>query len=483
MDVLKHYTPVASYYNIAKKIADDPEYDVKKALKKIRNYVEKHEHAIRYKAEIMVDHFHEQVVGRGKIDGKARAMVVTNGVENAIKYFYAIRDYLEERKSPYKPIVAFSGEHEYAGDRVSEASLNGFPSTQIAEKFKEEPYRFLICADKFQTGYDEPLLHTMYVDKTLAGIKAVQTLSRLNRSHPRKHDTFVLDFKNKVDTIRDSFKDYYVGTILADETDPNKLHDLQTELDRTQVYSPEQVDDLVSRYLDGVSREQLDPILDACVAVYTEQLDEDEQVEFKGNAKMFIRIYGFLAAVLPYNNADWERRSIFLNFLVSKLPSPKSDDLSRGILDAIDMDSYRAEKQAMQRIVLPDEVAEIDPVPLGSMAGKPEPEMVNLSSIIKDFNEQFGGVTWNDRDRVIKFITEDIPVRISRDSAYQNARENSDEQNARVEFKVALRRVMVDMLNDDTELYKQFADNPNFKQWLTNALFLLTYKPKPRTAP
>ena len=483
MDVLKNYTPVASYYNIAKTIPDDPKYDVKKALKKIRNYVEKHEHAIRYKAEIMVDHFHEQVAGTRRIDGQARAMVVTNGVENAIRYFHAIRDYLEERKSQYKPIVAFSGEHEYAGDRVSEASLNGFPSTQIADKFKEEPYRFLICADKFQTGYDEPLLHTMYVDKTLAGIKAVQTLSRLNRSAPGKHDTFVLDFKNDVDTIRKSFEPYYIGTILAEETDPNKLHDLQYGLDQARVYSSEQVDDLVTRYLDGAGREQLDPILDACVAVYLEQLDEDEQVEFKGNAKMFIRIYGFLSAVLPYNNADWERRSIFLNFLVSKLPSPKSDDLSRGVLDAIDMDSYRAEKQATQRIVLADEVGEIDPVPLGSGVGKPEPEMVTLSSIIKDFNEQFGGVTWNDRDRVLKFITEDIPDRIAADSAYQNARENSDEQNARVEFKVALRRVMVDMLNDDTELYKQFADNPNFKQWLTNALFLLTYKPKPRTAP
>ena len=181
LDVLAHYTPVASYYKLAKTVEDDPEFDVKKAQKKLRRFVEGHDHAIRLKAEIMVDHFHDQVLAQSKIGGAARAMVVTNGIARAIQYFHAIRDYLKERKSRYRAIVAFSGEPEYGGVRVSEASLNGFPSGQIAEKIREDPYRFLVCADKFQTGYDEPLLHTMYVDKTLSGIKAVQALSRLNR--------------------------------------------------------------------------------------------------------------------------------------------------------------------------------------------------------------------------------------------------------------------------------------------------------------
>ena len=189
LDVLKTYTPVDSYYKLVKTIEGDPEFDTKRAKKKLRRFVESHEHAIRLKAEIMVDHFHEEVVDLQKIGGEARAMVVTDGIERAIQYFHAIRDYLEERKSPYKAIVAFSGEHEYGGTSVSEASLNGFPSNKIADKVQENPYRFLICADKFQTRYDEPLLHTMYVDKKLSGIKAVQTLSRLNRAHPRKHDT------------------------------------------------------------------------------------------------------------------------------------------------------------------------------------------------------------------------------------------------------------------------------------------------------
>ena len=268
LDVLANYTPVKSYYKLAKTVEDDPEFDVKKAKKKLWRFVEGHEHAIRLKAEIMVDHFHDQVFSKGRIGGQARAMVVTNGVERAIQYFHAIRNYLKERKSPYRAIVAFSGEREYGGVKVSEASLNGFPSREIADKIQEHPYRFLVCADKFQTGYDEPLLHTMYVDKTLSGIKAVQTLSRLNRAHPKKHDVFVLDFLNDTETTRRAFADYYRTTILADETDPNKLHDLQADLDRVQVYPPEQIDDFVKLYLNGADRDRLDPILDACVANY-----------------------------------------------------------------------------------------------------------------------------------------------------------------------------------------------------------------------
>ena len=197
LDVLAHYTPVTSYYKLAKTVEDDPEFDANKARKKLRRFVEGRDHAIRLKAEIMVDHFHEQVLAQNKIGGEARAMVVTNGIERAIQYFHAIRDYLTERKSRHQAIVAFSGEHEFGGTKVSEPSLNGFPSSQIAGKIREDPYRFLVCADKFQTGYDEPLLHTMYVDKTLSGIQAVQTLSRLNRAHPKKHDVFVLDFPER----------------------------------------------------------------------------------------------------------------------------------------------------------------------------------------------------------------------------------------------------------------------------------------------
>ena len=476
LDVLANYTPVQSYYKLAKTIEQDPKFDTKKAQKKLRRYVEGHDHAIRLKAEIMVDHFHDQVLTQGKIGGAARAMVVTNGIARAIQYVHAIRDYLSERKSRHEAIVAFSGDHEYGGAKVNEATLNGFPSSKIAEKIQEEPYRFLVCADKFQTGYDEQLLHTMYVDKTLSGIKAVQTLSRLNRAHPKKHDVFVLDFMNDADTIRAAFDDFYRSTILADETDPNKLHDLQAELDAAQVYDAEEVETFVRHYLGGAERDELDPILDRCVALYLRDLDEDGQVAFKGKAKAFVRTYAFLSSILPYSNADWETRATFLTFLIPKLPAPEEEDLSKGILDAIDMDSYRVEKQAMQKIILADEDAEIGPVPTEDPGGRGEPELDLLSNIITTFNDLFGDIAWEDSDRVRRLITEDIPSRVAVDIAFRNARENSDKENARIEHDRALQRVMTAVMKDDTELYRQFADNEGFKRWMSDTVFGLAYE-------
>jgi type I restriction enzyme R subunit len=291
---------------------------------------------------------------------------------------------------------------------------------------------------------------------------------------------FVLDFMNDVDTIRESFADYYRTTILSEETDPNKLHDLKAALDAHQVYAPGQIDQLVELYLGGADRDRLDPILDACVAVYKEHLGEDEQVDFKGKAKAFIRAYGFLASILPYTNAGWEKLSIFLNFLVPKLPAPVEEDLSKGILEAIDMDSYRVEKKAAIKVQLPDADAEIEPVPTTGGGRKPEPELDRLSNILKAFNDQFGSVPWTDHDRVRKFITEDIPARVAADTAYQNAKKNSDKQNARIEHDKALARVMTAVLKDDTELFRQFSDNESFRRWLTDVVFGLTYETGPR---
>jgi len=473
---------VGSYYKLIKKVDADPEFDTKRATKKLRKYVESNDHAIRLKAEIMVDHFHEQVIALNKIGGQARAMVVTSGIERAIQYYHAISAYLVERKSPYRAIVAFSGEAEYHGTKVTEASLNGFPSSKIADEIQHDPYRFLVCADKFQTGYDEPLLHTMYVDKILSGIKAVQTLSRLNRAHPQKSDVFVLDFMNEAEGIREAFADYYRTTILSDATDPNLLHDLKAGLDAHQIYAESQVDRFVELYLGGADRDQLDPILDACVATYNETLDEDGQVDFKGKAKAFTRAYGFLGSIIPYTNAAWEKLSIFLNFLIPKLPAPTEDDLSKGILEVIDMDSYRVEKQAVVRIELEDEDGEIAPVPVAGGGHKPEPELDRLSNILKAFNDQFGNIDWADKDRVERLISLDIPAQVAADTAYQNAMKNSDKQNARIEHDNALRRVMNGVLKDDTELFKQFSDNESVRKWLTDTVFNLTYEPPERLA-
>ncbi|MEX1028264.1 MAG: DEAD/DEAH box helicase family protein, partial [Candidatus Paceibacterota bacterium] len=477
LDVLKCYTPVNSYYRLVMTTEEDREFDAKRAQKKLRKYVESHDYAIREKAEIMVDHFHDQVIAKRRIGGKARAMVVASGIERAMQYKFAFDAYLQERKSPHRAIVAFSGEHEFRGEEnVNEAKMNGFPSAAIPERFREDPYRFLIVAEKFQTGFDEPLLHTMYVDKVLSGIKAVQTLSRLNRAHPEKHDTFVLDFVNDADTMEQAFGDYYRTTVLSKETDPNKLHDLKGELDGYQVYSWSAVEQLVELFLDGAERDQWDPILDACVAVYNADLDEDAQVAFKGKAKMFVRMYSFLATVLPYSLREWELLATFLNFLVPKLPAPKEEDLSKGILESIDMDSYRLEVQTQVSVSLADEDGTVEPVPIGGTTRERELEYELLSNIVKAFNDQWGNIQWKDVDKVRTVITEEIPAKVAADKAYQNARKNSDKPAARLEHDKALARVMTELLADHTELFKQFSDNPSFQKWLKDMIFNMTYE-------
>ena len=481
LDVLKFYTPIKSYYKLAKTVMDDPLFDKKKAQKKLRKFVESNEYAIQQKADIIVDHFHEQVIAKGKIGGQARAMVVTGGIDRAIEYYHAINSCLEARKSPYKAIIAFSGDKEYGGKTVNESSINGFPGNAIEKMFKSDPYRFLIVADKFQTGYDEPLLHTMYVDKILTDIKAVQTLSRLNRAHPLKNDTFILDFANEADVIKEAFSRYYRTTILSGVTDPNKLHDLLSKMEARQVYTQSHVDSFVNLYLNGAERDKLDPILDECVNNY-KVLEENAQVEFKASAKSFVRTYGFLGAILPYGNPEWEKLSIFLNLLLPKLPSPVEEDLSQGILDAIDLDSYRADAKAQMSIFLNDSDYEIEPVPSSDAVGEQRPELDYLSSILHNFNDLFGNIDWKDADNVKRQISQ-IPAMVSKDQTYQNAMRNSDKQEARTESDRVLQSIIFSIMTDNMELFKQYNDNPAFKKWLSDMVFNTTYNPKVQTKP
>lgn len=475
LDVLKYYTPIDSYYRLKKTVEDDPMFDKKKAQKKLRAFVENQTFTIAQKADMMVSHFHEQVIAKGKIGGQARAMIITSSIGRCIEYYHAVNKCLATRHSPYKAIIAFSGEKQLDKDApaVTSAGLNGFPDAAIPKTFKKDPYRFLIVADMFQTGYDEPLLHTMYVDKQLYDIKAVQTLSRLNRSCPKKYDTFVLDFFNDPNDIIDSFSRYYKTTLLSGETDPNKLYDLIADMESYQVFSDEHVEQLANRYLDGADRDQLDPALDACASVY-KQLDTDGQIKFKSAAKGFVRTYGFLSAILPYGNPEWEKLSIFLNMLIPKLPSPQEDDLSQGILEAIDLDSYRIEKKETISLILPDEDAEVGPVPMSTAKGKQEPEMDVLSAILSDFNDMFGNIDWNDADNVRRQILE-IPAMVSRDEQYQNAMRNSDKQEARTESDRVLQKVIFSIMADNMELFKQYTDNQDFKKWLSDLVFNVTY--------
>lgn len=478
LDVLKYYTPIASYYKLMKTVQDDPMFDKKRAQKKLRSFVESDSYTIAQKAEMMVEHFHEQVISKGKIGGQARAMVVSSSIPRCIEYYYAINKCLANRHSPYKAIVAFSGEHRYQGQEpaLTSSAMNGFPDAKIPATFKTDPYRLLIVADMFQTGFDEPLLHTMYVDKMLYDIRAVQTLSRLNRCHPQKHDTFVLDFYNKPVMIEEAFSRYYRTTLLSGETDPNKLYDLIATMEDYQVYSEAHIQKLVDLYLNGAERDRLDPILDACAAIYKD-LDTEDQIKFKSAAKAFCRTYGFLGAILPYGNADWERLSIFLNLLIPKLPSPRDDDFSEGILDVIDLDSYRLEAQECMSIKLEDADSEVSPVPSGKTGHIVNPEMDLLSIILNDFNDMFGNINWNDADNVRRQILE-IPDMVAKDERYQNAMKNSDEQNARMESERALQQVIFAIMADNMELFKQFQDNPSFKKWLSDLVFNMTYEPQ-----
>ena len=473
LDVLQNYTSIQSYFNLIKKIDEDPEFDSNRAQRRLRHYVEGHENAIRSKAEIMVDHFNESIFTPQLMGASARAMVVTDGVNRAIDCYLAMSQYIQEKELPFRAIIAFSGERDHNGQQVSESSLNGFPSTQIPEMIQEDPYRILICADKFQTGYDEPLLSAMYVDKTLAGIKAVQTLSRLNRAAPNKDSVFVLDFMNSPDAIQDAFEDYYQTTILAEETDPDKLHDLRGTLDQCQVYSWEQIDEFVEAFLNGADRSELDSRLDACVEEYL-KLDEDGQVEFKSSAKAFTRLYAFLSQVLPYGNTSWEKLSIFLSFLVNKLPAPVEEDLSRGVLDTVDMESYRMERKAAQSISLAEEDAEIAPVQPTGAGGAQEPEMDRLSNIINEFNKTWGG-KFSDPSRVSEVLNL-MPEQVLEDQQYQNARMNSGRQNAQVELDSALRRLVTSMVRCQTELYKAYTEDGDFREWLNTEMFRATYQ-------
>lgn len=475
LDVLKNYVTIDSWYKIAKKVEDDPMFDKKRAQKKLRSFVEGNPDVIAKKAAMMVDHFHEQIIARKKLGGQSRAMVVTASIPRCIETYYAITKCLADRHSPYKAIIAFSGECSYHGQEppLTSAAMNGFPDAKIPQEFKKDPYRLLVVADMFQMGFDEPLLQTMYVDKPLSDIAAVQTLSRLNRAAPGKDEVYVLDFANKAETIEKAFSRFYRTTILSGETDPNKLYDLISLMEGYQVYDHSDVEKVVDLFLSGGERDRLDPLLDSCVVLY-DQLETEDQIQFKSAAKAFVRTYGFLGSILPYGNAAWEKLSIFLNLLIPKLPSPQTDDLSEGILAAVDLDSYRNEAREAVAIKLEDEDAEIAPVPTGKVGHIVEPEMDPLSHIISEFNDMFGNIQWNDADNVQRQLLQ-IPAMVSHDEKYRNAMKNSDEQEARTESERALQQVIFSIMADNMELFKQFQDNPSFKKWLTDMVFNLTY--------
>lgn len=469
-DVLKYYTPYRSYYKIMKATEDDPQFDKKQASQKIRAFVERQPETIEQKSRIIVDHFITKVAGAGKIGGQARAMVVTSSIIRAIEFHKAINKRLEELHSPYRALVAFSGDKEYNGAVVSESTINGFPSSEIEDRIEQDPFRILVVANKFQTGYDQPLLHTMYVDKQLSDVKAVQTLSRLNRSHPKKKDTFVLDFANEPEMIQEAFQKYYKTTTLTRETDPNKLNDLIAEIEEAYIYTQTDVDSFNELYWGGSEREALDPIINACVERFKNQLEEDHQIKCKSAIKSYLRTYPFLAAVMPFKSMEWEKLYHFYYFLGAKLPKLKIDDWTEGLIEAIDFDKYRIIDQGERKIVLENADAEIDPVPVGTGGGKSEPEMDALSNIIEEFNTLYGGIEWEHADTVREQIAT-LPEKLAQSEAFQNAVHNSDPETAQIQGNQDLMMIVMEMMAENTEFARNYLDNEQFRTFINTKVF------------
>ena len=471
MDVLKNYTTYASFYKIVKTVEDDPEFDKKQAQKKLRAWVERQPETIHQKAAIIVNHFHTMVINKGKMGGEARAMVVTSGILRAIDFYYEINRLLEERKSPYKAIVAFSGTKEYNGKQVTEADINGFPSKDIEDNMEEDPYRILVVANKFQTGYDQPLLHSMYVDKMLTDVMAVQTLSRLNRCHPKKIDTFVLDFANDEETIKAAFQKYYKTTILSRESDPNKLNDYISAIEEANIYTDDEVGTLNEKYWNGVSRQELDPIVNLAVDRF-KALDENKQISCKSSIKGFLRTYPFIAAVTSYKSLEWEKLNTYFMLLVQKLPKLKDEDFTPGLIEAIDLDQMQVTKLGDAKIALENTVAGIEPIPMGKgKGGNSEPEMTKLSDIL----EQFNGINWQNIE-LAKQQFDELPNRIKGDEAFVNAAKNSNKATAQQQFNSSMLMVVANMLNENTEFCRQYLDNPEFMNFINDRVFQNVYQ-------
>lgn len=467
LDVLKNYTTYRSYYRIKKSIEDDPEFDREQAMKKLHYYVESQPETVKEKAKVMVEHFHTSVAQ--KIGGEARCMICTTGIERAIDYFFEVNKLLKERNSQYKAIVAFSGEFDYHGKKVDEAQLNGFPSAKIEKEFRKGMYRFLIVADKFQTGYDEPLLHTMYVDKPLHGLQAVQTLSRLNRTMPGKHETSVIDFVNTTEDIEDAFQPYYKTTLLSKETDPNKLNDLLATIEEYDIYTDEELDTFIKKYWSNTPRTEIDPLLDTMAARFN-ALSDDDKVKCKSAIKAYIRTYEFLSTILVDNSSEWEKKDELLSLLVHKLPSLGMDDLTKGLLDSVDFDRYRQEKIEEKDIQLRNQDAEVNPVPTSISGQAAEPDMQHLSTIESEFNELFGNIDWTDED-IVRTQLEKVVTNVAGDDTVINSMLNSDEQTAAQDSNDSVQSNMAVVGAASSELMTNYWRNQNFRDKVNQYVF------------
>ncbi|MCZ4703920.1 type I restriction endonuclease subunit R [Legionella pneumophila] len=479
LDVLNNYTTYKSYYEIEKSIIDNPEFESKRAQKKLRAYVERSQQTINTKAEIMMEQFIPHVVNAKKLRGKAKGMVVTQNIETAIRYYKAINRILEEQGNPFKILVAFSGAKEIDGIEYTEADINGFSDSDTKDKFDTDNYRLLVVANKYTTGFDQPKLCAMYVDKKLAGVQCVQTLSRLNRSAPKlgkkTEDLFILDFFNSVDDIKSAFDPFYTATSLSQATDINVLHELKDEMDDLGVYEWYEVEDFVMRYFNNEDAQKLSPIIDIAASRFENELEleNEAKVDFKIKAKQFVKIYGQMAAIMPFEIESWEKLFWFLKFLIPKLKvaDPDADAFDK-LLESVDLSSYGLQRVKLNHTIHLDESAsELDPQnpnPRGAYGGERETDP--LDDIIRTFNERwFQGWSATPEEQKVKFvnIAESIKNHPDFETKYKN---NPDPHNRDLAFEKILKEIMLLRRKDELELYKLFANDSAFKSSWTQSM-------------
>ena len=464
LDVLENYTTYQVYWSLLKKSESDPHFDRSKASYLLRSFVDLHEHAIQKKVEIMLGHFHERVTRQ--IDGRAKAMIVTRSRLHCVRYKLAVDRYLKEQGWPWRALIAFSGDVDDGGAKHTEASMNGFPEAQTAETFKRPEYRLLIVAEKFQTGFDQPLLHTMYVDKKLSGVNAVQTLSRLNRTHPGKSDTLVLDFANDADEIQKAFQPYFEKTILLAPTEPNLLYDLQRELGEFHLYSDADVEAFARLYFAPKTSHDryyaaLRPVVDRFAG-----LGAEEAAAFRSKLGDYVRLYAFLSQVLTFVDASLEKLYVFARLLRRYLPAGR-DELPREIQQHIDMESYRVRQTRSGKIALERGQSELEPIGANPAQAVTPPDIEPLSQIIRELNERFG-TDFGADDRV---VIQQLEQKLAGNEALAASIRANVPENARLTFDHVVTDELQEMVETNFGFYKRVTDDQAFAKFFLDWLF------------
>jgi len=480
-DVLKHYTTYTTYFRLVKSCEDDPNVERKKAARALARFLKLHPHNIAQKTEIMVEHF--QAVTRHKIGGRAKAMVLTGSRLEAVRYKQSFDRYIKAKGYPIKSLVAFSGTVQ--DDKLpdvhytEEGMNNNLKEKELPEKFATPEYQVLLVAEKYQTGFDQPLLHTMFVDKRLAGIQAVQSLSRLNRTHPLKEDTFVLDFINDREEIREAFKAYYEGTVMGEEVDPARMYQIKGELDASGVYLNEEVQRFCEIYFKPKHKQSpvdhqamnaaLDPAVDRFVAQLTE--DEDEAELWRGKLFAFRNLYAFLSQIIPYQDSDLEKLYVFLRHLASKLPR-RSRGPTYDFDDDVRLEYYRLQKISEGSICLKEgaAIALDGPTEVGSGLVREEP--MALSRLIDIVNERFG-TDFNQADQL--FFDQIIEAATTDETLQQAAVVNPGDKFELV-FKNLLETLFVERMDQNEEIFARFMNDAAFQKVVTGWLSSEAYK-------